>query len=62
MAVNGYMLDEVLQKIKEMIRIKNFDKTKILIETDDISLKNVVISISFVVKDDDIFFPETLVA
>ena len=56
------MLDEVLQKIKEMIRIKNFDKTKILIETDDISLKNVVISISFVVKDDDIFFPETLVA
>ena len=43
-----YMLDKVLEKIKDIISIEKFDETKILIDTgnklpDDITLKNVVI-------------------
>ena len=33
--VNDYMLDKVLDKIKETICIVKFDDTKILIDTDD---------------------------
>ena len=35
MIVDDYMLDKVLDKIKEIIGIKKFGDTKILIETDD---------------------------
>ena len=33
--VNNYMLDKVLDKIKETIAIQKIDDTKILIDTDD---------------------------
>ena len=33
--INFYMLDKVLDKIKETIRILEFDNTKFLIDTDD---------------------------
>ena len=33
--VNDYMLDKVLDKIKERIGIAKFDDTNILIDTDD---------------------------
>ena len=33
--VNDYMLDKVLNKIKETIGIAKFDNAKILIDTDD---------------------------
>ena len=60
---DDYMLDNVLDKIKEIIGIEEFDDTKILIETDgklpdDIALKNVVILIPRVIKDDDKFCPQ----
>ena len=64
--VDDYMLDKLLDKIKEIIGIKNFDDTKILIETDDklpdeITLKNVVILITCVIKDfDKLFLGEAL--
>ena len=35
--VGDYMLDKVLVKIKEIIGIKKFDDTKILIDKDDIT-------------------------
>ena len=46
--VDDYMLDQTLDKIKEIISIEKFDDAKILIDTDnklrnDITLKNVVI-------------------
>ena len=57
------MLDNVLDKIKEIIGIEKFDDTKILIDTDgklpnDITLKNVVLLIACVIKDDDKFHPQ----
>ena len=36
MAVNGYMRDKALDKIKETIYIVKFDDIKILIDKDDI--------------------------
>ena len=55
--VNDNMIDKVLDKIKE-----KFDDTKILIDTDYklphyITLKNVVILITCVIKDDGKFYP-----
>ena len=55
--VDDYMLDKVLDKIKEIIGIEKFDGTKILIYTDDkfpddITLKNVMILMECVIKDD----------
>ena len=46
--VDDYMLDKVLNKIKNITDIEKFDDTKILIDTDDklpddITLKNVII-------------------
>ena len=35
LTVNDYMLDKILDKIKETIGIANFDDTKILVDTDD---------------------------
>ena len=45
--VDDYMLDKVLNKIKNITDIEKFDDTKILIDTDDklpddITLKNVI--------------------
>ena len=66
------MLDKVLDKIKEIIGIKKFYDTKILVETDDrlpddITVKNVGVLITSVVGDGDkfyskLFLEETLVA
>ena len=69
--VDVYILDKVLDKIKEIIGIEQFDDAKIQIETDDkflvdVTLKNVVIFITFVIEEDDkcyqqIFLEESLV-
>ena len=61
--IDDYMPDKVLDKIKEIIGFKKFDDTKILIEThfkmpDDITLKNVVILITCVIKDGENFYPQ----
>ena len=60
---NDYMLDKVLDKIKKIISIENFDYTKILIDTYDklpnnITLKNVVVLMTCVVKDDGNLYPQ----
>ena len=60
--VDDYMLNKVLEKIKEIISIKEFDDTKILIDADnklpdDITLKSVVILMVYVAKDDGKFYP-----
>ena len=57
------MLDKVLDKIKETIGIIKFYVNKILIDTDDklpeyITLSNVVMLMTWVVKDDSKFYPE----
>ena len=61
--VDDYMLDKVLKKyrIKEIIGVEKFDNTKILIHTDDelpddITLKNVVIAITCIIKDENKFY------
>ena len=61
--IDGYMLNKVLDNPKEIIGIKKFDDTKILIDTDekltdDISFKNVVILMTCVIKDDSKFYPQ----
>ena len=53
---DGYMLDKVLNRIKEIIRIEKLDKTKTLIDADDklsqvITFKNFVILVTWVTKD-----------
>lgn len=45
MAVNGYMRDKVLDKIKETICIVKFDDIKILIDKDDIDTNYQIILI-----------------
>ena len=59
--VDGYMLRKVLEKIKEIISIEKYDDTKILVDTDDkllddITLKNVVILMTCVIKDGNKFY------
>ena len=61
--VDDYMLDKVLNKIKEVIDITKFADPKILIEKDDklpddITIKNAVILITCVIKDNDKFYPQ----
>ena len=61
--VNEYMLDKEFDKIKQTIGIVKLDDTKIVIDTDDklsnyITLKNVVILITCVIKDDAKFYPQ----
>ena len=56
-------LDKVLDKIKEIIGIEKFDNTKNLIDTDDklpnnITLNDVVILNTCVIKDDNKFYPQ----
>ena len=53
--VDDYMVDKVLDKVKEIIDIEKSDDTKILINTDhklsnDITLKKVVILMTCVIK------------
>ena len=57
------MLDKEFDKIKQTIGIVKLDDTKIVIDTDDklsnyITLKNVVILITCVIKDDAKFYPQ----
>lgn len=52
--VDNYMLEKLLEKIKEIIGIDQFDDTKVLIETDvklpdGITFKNVVILMKCVI-------------
>ena len=58
--VGGNILDKVLYKNKKIIGIEKFGYTKILIETgdklpDDINFKNIVVLITYGIKDDDMF-------
>ena len=59
---DDYMLDKVLDKIKEIIGIEKVDDTKILINTDDklldITSKNAVILITCIIKNDSRFYPQ----
>ena len=41
--VNNYMLDKVLDKIKEVIDIVKFNNTKILIDMDDKLLAHIIL-------------------
>ena len=61
--VNDYMLDNIFDKIKETIGIVKFDDTKILIDWDEkllnyVNLKNVVILITCIIKDDAKSYPQ----
>ena len=63
LVVDDSMLNKVLYKIKEITGIGKFDDTKILIDAydklrDDITLKNDVILIRCIIKDDDKFYPK----
>ena len=56
-------LNKALDKIKEIIGIQKSDDTKILIDTDDklpdyISLKNVLIIVTSVIKNGDKLYPQ----
>ena len=59
--VDDYMLDKILDKIKEIMGIEKFDDTKILIDSDDkmsdyITFKNVVILMTCIMKDGNKFY------
>ena len=59
------MPDKVLDKIKEIIGIEQFDNTTILIETNDklpydITLKNVAILLICIIKDENKFYSQLL--
>ena len=59
--VDDYILDKLIEKIKEIIGAEKFDDSKILIKTYDklpgnITFKNVVILIACVMKDDNKFY------
>ena len=63
--VNDYILDKVLDKIKETIDNVKFDDTKILIDRDEkfqdyINLKNIVILITCIIKNDSKFYPQII--
>ena len=54
------MLNEILDKINLVIAIEAFDNTNILIDTNDklpdhISLKDVIILITCIIKDNDLY-------
>ena len=58
--VDGYILDRVLKTRLKKLGIKKLFDTKILIKTDDkspdgITLKNVLIFITHIIKDGDRF-------
>ena len=58
--IDDYMVDKVLDKIKEIVGIEKIDDTKILINTEDnvsnqITSKNVAILLTCATKDDNKF-------
>ena len=60
--VGGYMLDNVLDKTNEIIGIEKFDTTNISVDTDykssdNATLKNIVMSMTWVIKDDNKIYP-----
>ena len=60
--VGGYMLDNVLDKTNEIIGIEKFDTTNISVDTDykspdNSTLKNIVMSMTWVIKDDNKIYP-----
>ena len=63
--VADYILNKVLDKIKEIIDIEQFDNTNILKDTDDtmsydITLKKVDLFITSVTKDDNKFYSQLI--
>ena len=59
--IDDYVLDKVLDKIKEIIGIKKPDDINILVDTDDklpdnITLKSVVVLMTYVIEDDNKFY------
>ena len=61
--VDDNILDKLLDIIKKIISTEKFDDTKTLIETNDIlpdviTLKNIVILITCIIKNNDKFHPE----
>ena len=60
--VDEYILEHMLEKSKEIKSIEKLDDTEILIDIDDtlgdeITLKNVVMIISCIMKNYDNFYP-----
>ena len=65
MMVEDYMLDKVLDKLKQIIGIKNLTVLKYFMDTneelqDGITLKNILILITFVTKDDNKFYQQPI--
>ena len=63
--VADYILNKVLDKIKEIIDIEQFDNTNILMDTDDtmsydITLKKVDLFITSVTKGDNKFYSQLI--
>ena len=61
--VDDYMIDEVLDKIKESRGIEELDNTRLLIDTNenlpnDITLKILVILMTCVIKNDRKLYPQ----
>ena len=61
--VKNHVLNEVINRIKEIIDTGEFDNTKILVDTDDIlpddiALKSVVIWVTCVEKGDGKIYPK----
>ena len=57
------MLDKVLDKNKEKLGIEKYDDTQILVDADDklpvdVTLKNVSILMTCVIRDDGKFYPQ----
>ena len=67
MLIDGYVLDKVLLKIKEIVGTEKFHDTIILIDTDDkpphdVTLKNVVVLITYVIKDGEKLYQQLFLA
>ena len=67
MLIDGYVLDKVLLKIKEIVGTEKFHDTIILIDKDDkpphdVTLKNVVILITYVIKDGEKLYQQLFLA
>ena len=61
--VDNYKLDEVLDRIKEIIGIEKFDNTKILVDKDDklpddVTKNMLKYLVTFIIKDDGKFYPQ----
>ena len=61
--VDNYKLDEVLDRIKEIIGIEKFDNTKILVDKDDklpddVTKNMLKYLMTFIITDDGKFYPQ----